>query len=30
MISRFLDALAVRVILGDGAMGTELLARGAR
>lgn len=30
MNSRFLDALAVQVMLGDGAMGTELIARGAR
>ena len=29
-MSRFLDALRERVVLGDGAMGTELLARGAR
>lgn len=28
-MSRFLDALRDRVVLGDGAMGTELLARGA-
>jgi methionine synthase I (cobalamin-dependent) len=29
MMSRFLEALKERVVLGDGAMGTELLARGA-